>query len=102
MSQNLQTLKYLLILKNTGLRLIRQDIVPLWKIKVWQLSLHPGRTASLHLQSVNWRNINLETTTVSYWNSQSYSWEVSLHGEYISCIQVQYIVLAGWRKPFIQ
>src|SRR6218665_179433 len=36
-----------------------------------------------------------------YWNSQSYSLEVSLYGEYISSIQVQHIVLAGLREPFI-
>src|SRR6218665_191571 len=98
MFQNFQTLKSLLVSKS--LRLIRQDIVQLWK-KVWQLSLHSGRTMSLHLQSVNRRNFNLEMTTESYWNSQSYSLEVSLYGEYISSIQVQHIVLAGLREPFI-
>src|SRR6218665_591373 len=36
--------------------------------------------------------------TESYWNSQPSSLDVSLHGEYVSGIQVRYIVLAGWRE----
>src|SRR6218665_3758152 len=95
MFRNTQALKYILVSKNTGLRLIGQDIVQLWKMTVWQLSLHPGRTVSLHLQSLNCRNLNLGMITESYWNSQPSSLEVSLHGEYVSGIQVRYIVLAG-------
>src|SRR6218665_4165271 len=101
MFRNTQALKYILVSKNTGLRLIGQDIVQLWKMTVRQLSLHPGRTVSLHLQSLNRRNLNLGMITESYWNSQSSSLDVSLHGEYVSGIQVRYIVLAGWREPFI-
>src|SRR6218665_2221797 len=44
MFRNTQALKYILVSKNTDLRLIGQDIVQLWKMTVWQLSLHPGRT----------------------------------------------------------
>src|SRR6218665_2051008 len=96
MFRNTHALKYILVSKNTGLRLIGQDIVQLWKMTVWQLSLHPGRTVSLHLQSLNCRNLNLGMITESYWNSQPSSLDVSLHGEYVSGIQVRYIVLAGW------
>src|SRR6218665_932911 len=39
--------------------------------------------------------------TESYWNSQPSSLEVSLHGEYISGIQVRYIVLAGCHLFYI-
>src|SRR6218665_1416009 len=65
---NLQALKSLPVSKNTSLILIiliRQYIAQLWK-KVWLLSWQPGRTVSLHLQSLNRGNFNLEMTTESY------------------------------------